>query len=300
MELRHLQAFVKLTETLNFSVAAGDLCITQSTLSATIRQLEDELGVSLFARNSHGVTMTEAGEQLLPFAKATIAQADNCVSRMNDLNGLRCGRLRIGVTHSFSLMMVEAILKFNEQYPGIQLEIHYKTMDELLEKLLRHDLDFVLSYRPSMTNPAIESHILFEDRLSVVVSKTHPLASKDSVRVEELRKYRLALPAKGLQARSLLDAISAAQGVRLDAGVEFDLITPLLRLVYNSNFVTVLSAASIQAHDYLKAIRIEEENNVMEGSFHILKGAYRKKSAAEFIRILCETDAVRSRLSAAF
>ena len=296
MELRHLQAFVKLTETLNFSAAANELCITQSTLSATIRQLEDDLGVSLFSRNSHGAVITEAGEQLIPYAKATLSQAENCVSRMNDLNGLRCGRLRIGVTHSFSLMMVEAILKFNEQYPGIQLEIHYKTMDELLDKLLKHDLDFVLSYRPSSVSPLIESHILFEDRLSVVVSKTHPLAAFDSVSLADLKKYRLALPTKGLQARNLLDEISAAQGVRLEAAVEFDLITPLLRLVYNSSFVTVLSAASIQSHDYLKAIRIESDDSVMEGSFHVLKGAYRKKSASEFIRILCETRSQSSEL----
>ena len=121
MELRHLQAFVKLTQTLNFSAAASELCITQSTLSATIKQLEDDLGVELFSRNSHGVLITEAGEQLLPFAQEALYQAENCVSRMYDLSNMKCGRLKIGVTHSFSLMMVEAILEFNKQYPGIEL-----------------------------------------------------------------------------------------------------------------------------------------------------------------------------------
>ena len=77
MELRHLQAFVKLTQTLNFSAAANELCITQSTLSATIKQLEDDLGVELFSRNSHGVLITEAGEQLLPFAQEALYQAEN-------------------------------------------------------------------------------------------------------------------------------------------------------------------------------------------------------------------------------
>ncbi len=295
MELRHLQAFVKLTETLNFSSAANALCITQSTLSATIRQLEDDLGVELFIRNSHGVTITEAGEELLPFAQEALYQAENCVNRMYDLSNMKCGRLKIGVTHSFSLMMVEAILAFNRQYPGIELEIHYKTMGELLEKLIKHELDLVLSYKPSMTSPLIESHVIFNDRLSLIVAAENPLASLRAVTIGDLAKYRLALPAKGLQARNLLDEMCKAQGVELKAAIEFDLITPLLRLVYNSSFATVLSSASIQAHDYLKAIPIDAGHNLMEGSFHVLKGAYRKKSAEEFIRILCETDAVRQR-----
>lgn len=295
MELRHLQAFVKLTQTLNFSAAASELCITQSTLSATIKQLEDDLGVELFTRNSHGVVITEAGEQLLPFAQEALYQAENCVSRMYDLSNMKCGRLKIGVTHSFSLMMVEAILEFNRQYPGIELEIHYKTMGELLDKLLKHELDFVLSYKPTSISPLIESHVIFDDKLSLVVSRDNPLASLQSVTVEDLPKYRLILPAKGLQARNLLEEMCKAHGVEVKAAIEFDLITPLLRLVYNSNFATVLSSASIQSHDYLKAIPIEAEHNLMEGSFHILKGAYKKKSAKEFIRILCETDAVRQR-----
>ena len=288
MELRHLQAFVKLSEILNFSSAASALCIPQSTLSATIRQLEDELGVELFSRNSHSVSITEAGEELLPFAKETLSLADNCVERMKDLNSLRCGRLKIGVTHSFSLMMVGAILRFNEQYPGIELEIHYKTMGELLDKLLRRELDFVLSYRPSATSPLIESQPLFDDHLCVVVSKEHPLAGKDSITLEELSRHRLALPAPGLQARNVLDEISSKAGVNLHPAVEFDLITPLLRFVYNSNFVTVLSSAAIQSHPYLKALTIEGVDAKMEGSYHILKGSYQKKSAKEFIRILCE------------
>lgn len=295
MELRHLQAFVKLTETLNFSQAACELCMTQSTLSSIIRQLEDELGVVLFLRNSHGVSITEAGEQLLPSAQEALFQAANCVNRMCDLNNLKCGNLDIGVTHSFSLMMVEAILKFTEQYPGIHLSIHYKTMGELLDMLLKHQLDFVLSYKPSSTNPLIESHTLFDDKLSLVVNKDHPLASLQSVSLEEVSRHRLALPSKGLQARNLLDEMAKAQNVDLDVPLEFDLVTPLLRLVYHSNFATVLSSASIDTYSMLKAIPIEGSNNSLLGSFHVLKGAYRKKSTTEFIRILCDTDAVKDR-----
>ena len=76
MELRQLKYFVKAAETLNFSEAAKALFITQSTLSQQIRQLEQEMNAQLFMRNSHNVSLTEAGEELLPYARNTLHSAD--------------------------------------------------------------------------------------------------------------------------------------------------------------------------------------------------------------------------------
>lgn len=85
MELRQLRYFVKAAETLNFSEAAKGLFITQSTLSQQIRQLETELDAQLFQRNSHEVTLTEAGTELLPYAKETLYAADTCQEHIRDL-----------------------------------------------------------------------------------------------------------------------------------------------------------------------------------------------------------------------
>lgn len=97
MELRQLKYFLKIAETLNFSEAAKELCITQSTLSQQIKQLEDEFDTRLFARNSHGVALTEAGDELLPFARNTVGAADVCRERMCDLQNMLVGVLNIGV-----------------------------------------------------------------------------------------------------------------------------------------------------------------------------------------------------------
>ena len=75
MELRRLKSFIQAARTLNFSEAARATCVTQSTFSQTIKQLEDELGCALFFRNSHEVTLTEPGKELLPFAERAIQTA---------------------------------------------------------------------------------------------------------------------------------------------------------------------------------------------------------------------------------
>ena len=88
MELRQLRYFVKVAETLNFSEAAKVLCITQSTLSQQVKQLENELGTTLLVRSSHSVAMTEAGRELLPYAQKTLREAELCKTRISDLNSL--------------------------------------------------------------------------------------------------------------------------------------------------------------------------------------------------------------------
>ena len=78
MELRQLKYFVKVAETLNFSEAARLLCVTQSTLSQQVKQLETELDTPLLIRSSHSVTLTEQGLELLPYAKRTLDDAETC------------------------------------------------------------------------------------------------------------------------------------------------------------------------------------------------------------------------------
>ncbi len=293
MELRQLRVFIKAAETLNFSEGAKALFMTQSSFSQNIKQLEEELKIQLFYRNSHEVTLTEAGKELLPYARSTIQQSDNCVNLMNDLNNLQCGTLDIGVTHSFSQISVVTIAEFMKAYPAIKLNVIYKTMGELFDLLMQHKLDFVLSYKPLCSLPQIESHILFEDHLSVIVNQNHPLAKERKVKLDDLHKFPLALPAKGLQARNALDRILEENKVTLDTRVELNQVTPLLRMVRKYQIATVLSSTAVNLDPDLKSIPIDSPHCEMEGSFHMLKDAYRKASAKEFIRMLMDTDEVR-------
>ena len=129
MEIRQLRYFAKVAETLNFSDAAKALYITQSTLSQQIKQLEQELNAPLLLRNSHSVSLTEVGEELLPYALRTLHAADLCVDRIHDLQQLLTGTLNIGVTYTFSPILAETLLVFMKRYPHVRLNIYYKPME---------------------------------------------------------------------------------------------------------------------------------------------------------------------------
>ena len=292
MELRQLRYFAKTAETLNFSHAANCLNMAQSSLSQQIKQLEDELGTQLFIRDSHSIRLTEAGEEMLPFALRTIHDAEACADRIRDLRKMLTGTINIGVTHSFSPILTETVISFLKMYPKIKVNIVYKQMNELMELLSNHELDFVLAFKPIQPLPDVESHILFQNTLSVIVGNNHPLASKDKVSISELEKYDLALPSKGLQARNAFDHIVSDYD-KFKIRIELNDVNTLLKLVRQTNLVTVLAEDSIYGVCDVKAVPINVPDNQMSGCVHILKETYRKHSMQEFIRILTESIAVK-------
>ena len=292
MELRQLRYFVKTAETRNFSHAASCLNIAQSSLSQQIKHLEDELGTQLFIRDSHSLQLTEAGEVILPFALRTIQDAEACVDRINDLRKLLTGTLNIGVTHSFSPILTESVISFIKMYPKIKVNIVYKQMNELMELLSNRELDFVLAFKPIQTFPNVDSHILFQNTLSAIVGKNHPLASKEKVSISELEKYDLALPSKGMQARNAFNNIVSDCDV-FKIRIELNDVNTLLKLVRQTSLVTVLAEDSIYDFSDVKAVPIDVHDNQMSGCVHILKETYRKQSMQEFIRILTESIAVK-------
>lgn len=297
MELRQLRYFAKAAETLNFSDAAKSLNIAQSSLSQQIKQLEDELGVQLFLRSSHSIRLTEAGELILPFALRTIHDAETCSSRINDLQKLLVGTLNIGVTHSFSPILTESVISFMKKYPAIKLNIVYKQMNELMDLLAKREIDFVLAFKPTCPLPDVESHILFQNSLAAVVGIGHPLASKKKVTLSELETCDLALPSKGLQARNAFDSVVTTYA-NLKIRIELNEVDVLLRLVRQTNLVTVLAEDSIYNVRDVRAIPLDVPDNEMVGCVHILKDTYHKHSMKEFVRILGESLAVKERQNA--
>lgn len=294
MELRQLRYFLKVAETLNFSEASRKLYITQSTLSQQINKLEHELGMQLFERNSHEVALTEAGEHLRQYATRAVGSVDDCVQHLQDLSDLLTGELNIGVTFSFNSIAHEAVMAFLKKYPKVKLNIYYRPMAELLGLLKHRDLDVVLAFKPSQPDDRIESRLLFVNYLAVIAKEGHPITHQRKVGLDELARYSLALPSVGLQARYALDSLLSQRGIELSASVEINNVNQLLSIVRESNYVTVLCQSTILHETGLRSVCLDCKDNRMEGCIHILKEAYLKRAAREFIHMLGESSSVHN------
>ena len=259
--------------------AAKALYITQSTLSQQIKQLEDELDIALLFRNNHNVSLTEAGETFLEGARKVLAEADDNKARILDLTMGCSGRLNIGVTHSFGSILTETVMAFKKEYPPCCSE----------------HLLIVLSFRASDKYDNVESHLLFDNKLVIVVRDEHPLTRKNMVRLSDLEDYDLVMPSVGLQARNTFDGIIVDRNLKLKIAMEANEVNTILNLLKKSNFVTVLSETTILETSGVTAIEINDAECSMEGCLSICTNRYRKRSAEEFIRLLSETNALKRR-----
>lgn len=294
MEIRQLKYFLKVAETLNFSEASRALFITQSTLSQQINKLEQELGLQLFERNSHEVTLTDAGQHLRNYAQRAVNSVDECRQHLEDLKNLLTGELNIGVTFSFNFIAHESIMAFLKKFPHVKLNVVYKPMEELLQLLRDRELDLVLAFKPSKTDDRIESKVLFTTNLAVIANEHHPLMRRKVVTLDDIKPYSLALPMRGLQARNALERLLVAHGLSLEASVEINNVNQLLRIVRESNYVTVLSESTIIHESGLKSVRLDCRSNEMEGCIHFLRGTYLKRSAREFMVMLGQSCTVHN------
>ena len=290
MEFRQLRYFVKVAELRSFSEASKALFISQSTLSQQIKQLEEELGVDLLVRDSRHVSMSDYGEQYLPYAKQVLKDVDTSTERMNDVRQLKIGTLNVGATYTFCPLLADTVRDYMKKYPGIKLKIYCRSMENLMEMLEHGQLDVALSYKPLQSYDDIDSHILFNSNLCVIAGKDNPVAKKERIRLAELENLPLVLPAKGLQARNAFDNLLYGQNFKFDVRLEINDLSMLLDMVSRTNLVTLLSGATIHSNKDFVAISLDHPHSEMQGSFHLLKGTYCKNATKEFLKMLVENN----------
>ena len=145
MNLEQLQGFVEVARTGHFTRAAAQLHLAQPSLSRQIATLESDLGAELFHRVRGNITLTAAGESLLPLAKRMLADADAVRHEMQELAGLKQGRVRLGATPTLCISLVaEVLASFHAAYPGIDLHLTEGGSRGLLDDLAQGALDLAL------------------------------------------------------------------------------------------------------------------------------------------------------------
>ncbi len=286
MELRQLRYFIKAAELSNFTEAANALFISQSTLSQQIQQLENELKTPLFDRIAKRVRLTEAGKLFLPAARKTIRDGEDGKQLLKDLNELTAGTLAIGLTYGLSDLVIKSLKIFTDNYPKILVQVIYGTPDGLIEFLSEGRIDFLLSFISHQHSPIFESILLFESKLSLIVSGNHPMAKKTNIRLSDISALPLALPVTNFSIREFLDLALARQQLLLDIRLEANDINILLQLADAGTWCTILMASSIFNFPNLKAIPITGKEMVRQATITWPKDTYRKTATRTFIDII--------------
>jgi len=152
MELRHLRYFVAVAEALNFTKAATRLRLAQPALSRQVSDLEDELGVDLLKRTSHGVLLTAEGKLFLEEARAILKRADESVTKVRALARGEFGELQVGFVAPLDLHILPcALAEFQKTTPGVRVAL--RASERVVAEYLRSTCGVILSYGV-LDNPA--------------------------------------------------------------------------------------------------------------------------------------------------
>ncbi|MGW6460788.1 LysR family transcriptional regulator [Streptomyces sp. NPDC055078] len=213
MQFQQLHYFVAVAETRHFTHAAERVHVSQPSLSQQIRALESELGAELFSRARGNITLTEAGEALLPLARRILADADTARHEVQELVQLRRGRVRLGATPSLCTGLLPEVLRvFHDRHPGIRLLIEEGGSHDLVRHLARGALDLALLVLPLPPgSPALTTVELLREDL-VVVSSSSAKAPRRPVRIADLRNQPLVMFRHGYDLRDLTVAACRAEG----------------------------------------------------------------------------------------
>ena len=249
MELRHLRYFVAVAEALNFTKAATRMRVAQPALSRQVSDLEEELGVDLLRRTSHGVLLTEEGKLFLEDARAMLKLADESVARVRALARGEVGELQVGYVPPLDLhVLPHALAEFRKTTPGVKVVLHDLGTDELCSELRSGTLHLAVMMQPSEELTAgIEFEEVGRYPFFVAMASGHPLSKMKTISMETLAKQPLVVLGRkrNSEFHRILSRVFAP--LRPNIATESDSMNSLITEINVGKCVAVVSEAFKEA-----------------------------------------------------
>jgi DNA-binding transcriptional LysR family regulator len=250
MELRQLSYFVAVAEEGQFTRAAARVPVAQPAVSAQIRRLERELGETLFHRDRPAVTLTAAGEALLPHARAALDAAERGRHTVASLGGLVHGRLRIGVAGPVDHRLAETLGDFHRAHPAIEIVLTNQHNEPLLAAVADGEVDAaVVGLGPHPLPPGVRARVVAVEPLVLAVARGHPLSRRKAITLGELREHPIITLVRGSGLRTVLEQACRDAGFSPPITAETGELGSLLELAAEGLGIAVVPRSAVAAAD---------------------------------------------------
>ena len=214
MDVRALRYSLAIAHFGSFTKAAESLHVAQPALSVSIKKLESELGVTLFARKAHRVEPTVEGMILLQRAERIFAEIDSAISEIADVVELRSGAIRVGMPPMYGLAYFPRLLaQFHSAYPGITMNVIEGSADEIGRLLDTGSIDLAM-LETRRVHTQWRQVVVGKEEMVLCVATTHKLAKRTSVSGPELDKLPMVLFSGSFIQRDIFDRLCKKARVR--------------------------------------------------------------------------------------
>ncbi|MGC0415321.1 LysR family transcriptional regulator [Embleya sp. AB8] len=260
MELRQLEYFVAVAEERNFTRAAERVHISQSGVSAQIRQLERELGAELFERSARTVTLSVTGKAALEHARAALAAVGAVGQAVGEVTDLIRGRLTVGMVIGCTITpLFDALAGFHRAHPGVEISLLEDNSDRLIEAVRAGTTDLALIGAAGSTPEGLEALTIISERLVAVFPPDHPLADRPHLTLADLAAHPIACMPPGTGLRTVFDRACLARDVHPVIALEASAADAIADLTTRGLAVGILSESiATRYRDHLTASTIDD------------------------------------------
>jgi LysR family transcriptional regulator, nitrogen assimilation regulatory protein len=249
MELRHLETLLAVVEAGSFTGAADRLHTVQSNVSEQIRQLEDELGVSLFSRGRRGAVPTEFGTIVLERARHVRHELEDLRADLSMLQGLQTGHATLGAVGTISRWLVPAVVAdLRTKAPALSLRVTEGASERLAAEVAGRELSQAVVTEPVSDSRLVVEHLLDEDLVGLVPSSLD-LGAKEPVPLEVLAAHSMILPPLGNPLRSEVEGAAHDQGLTLSVPIEVEGVRLIGDLVAAGAGVSIIPETAVPPGD---------------------------------------------------
>lgn len=269
MNIYHLEYFIVLAETLNYTKASEKLNITQPNLSKSIVNIERQIDIKLFERNKRDVKLTLAGETFYTEIKKTLTAYDDAIKRAKEIQDGMYERLSVGFLGTAVVRLFPTILKeFSEHNPNIKVEILDYSYSTLVSALHQKEVDIAILPNNELRSISnIIKRPLYSDDMCVVVHKDHPFAKRESISIKEIKGQPFVhmQQKSSLRDYNLINSICNEYGFSPNTVYKSNSIINMLMMVECRVGITILAKHMHHfATDNVKFIKIEEYTNFFD------------------------------------
>jgi DNA-binding transcriptional LysR family regulator len=285
MQLRTLRAFVEVVRQGGFSQAAKVVFATQSTVSKAVKQLEDEIGTPLLERIGHRSALTVAGDVVFRRALKMLAEHDDLIAELRELQGLKRGTLRLGLPALSSNTFAPLFAVYRERYPGIDIRLSEHGSGHLEDILRAGEIDIAVSLLP--VSDDFEWQEVRRERLMVLVPAGHPLAGKPSVDLEGLRDHPFLLFDSGFALNRLVLDACRKRGLEPTVAARSSQVDFIIELVATGLGIAFLpqSMAEKRSHSSVRRVMFDEPDTEWQLVMIWRRGAFLSHAAQAWLAI---------------
>jgi len=247
MNLKDLKYLVALADTGHFGKAAERCFVSQPTLSAQLKKLEELLGVKLVERQPKNVQLTEVGKQIVVRARRMLDESDEIVALARSNTDPLAGKLKLGLIPTIGPYLLPRVMqKIRKAIPHLGLMLYEYQTEELIRRLRDGEIDLGIMALP-VVQDGLETRNLYEEAFTVALPNHHPLAAKNTIKVQDLKGQTLLLLEDGHCLRDQALEVCSRVDVREAEDFRATSLETLRQMVVAGLGVTLLPELAVES-----------------------------------------------------